>query len=415
MKKGISVNNKDGNHYFLNKNELYLLEKCTGYNSIDSIVYETAEEIKISDFSRVQEAIEKFIDFQSQRKLMNVKDTVSDFPIRFTGKKGYEIPMEILLEITNRCNLKCIHCYKEAGYNKQDDIDISNILPKLEYFKGHIHSLQISGGEPMSHRNFFDILEYCTSFFPTSLTTTATMINKHNAHRFTQVDNVQVSVYAATQKEHDQITLVTGSFNKTVRGLQELMKKDNNVTVSSIITMGNYRNIESIIKLAIDIGVQGVKFGELSRYGRGINLGEEWELDKRLDDYITKLIAELGEKYKDKIVIENYYDDLLDSKFDQNHKGFSCGAGNLSWTVSEFGNIKPCVFLPEDKFKTGNIFTDDMDMLFKKNHIRNLHSNIVEWEKSLNHQNVSAKQICPVMKNYEEFFDSKLWEVNGAK
>lgn len=148
--------------------------------------------------------------------------------------------MEILLEITNRCNLKCIHCYKEAGYDKQDDINIENLL-KIRIFKGHIHSLQISGGEPMSHRKFYEILDYCTENFETSITTTATMINKHNAHKFTNVKNVQVSVYAATSVEHDNITLVPGSFHRTIRGLQELVSKNNNVTISSIITMENYK------------------------------------------------------------------------------------------------------------------------------------------------------------------------------
>ncbi|MDP7978549.1 radical SAM protein [Bacillus sp. WLY-B-L8] len=413
--KGIAVNHKDGNHYFLNKNELILLEKCNGNNSIDDIVQETAKEIQLFDILRVHNAISKFINFQMQRNLIGLNEISYYIPIHFTGKKGYEIPMEILLEITNRCNLKCIHCYKEAGYDKKDDIDIKKLLTKLEYFKGHIHSLQISGGEPMSHRYFFDILDYCTRNFSTSLTTTATMINKHNAHRFIDVDNVQVSVYAATPEEHDKITLVPGSFHRTMRGIQELVHKENNVTISSIITMENYMVLEDIIRLAVDMGVQAIKFGEFSRYGRGENLGEEWELAKDIDTYVTNRISELATKYKDRINVENYYDDLLEMKFDYNHKGFSCGAGNLSWTISEFGNIKPCVFLPENRFKTGNIFEDDMDVLFKKNHILNLHTNIVEWEHSLNDQNMSSKQICPVMKNYEEFFDNQLWKTDGVK
>ncbi|MCU4847431.1 radical SAM protein [Bacillus cereus] len=413
--KGIAVNQKDNNYYFLNKNELILLERFDGTNSINDIVQEIAEEIQLLDIQRVHSTISNFIKFQKERNLIGLHEIPYYMSTHFTGKKGYEIPMEILLEITNRCNLKCIHCYKEAGYDKQDDINMENLLKKLEFFKGHIHSLQISGGEPMSHRKFYEILDYCTENFETSITTTATMINKHNAHKFTNVKNVQVSVYAATPLEHDNITLVPGSFHRTIRGLQELVSKNNNVTISSIITMENYKKIEELIQLGIEIGVQAIKFGEFSRYGRGVSLGKEWELEKEIDEYVTNQIKDLGEKYKKKIIVENYYDDLLETKFDSKHKGFSCGAGNLSWTISEFGNIKPCVFLPEDKFKTGNIFTDNMDVLLQKNHIRNLHTSIVEWERDLNRQNISSKQICPVMKNYEEFFDNKLWKMDVVK
>lgn len=141
-------------------------------------------------------------------------------------------------------------------------------------------------------------------------------------------------------------------------------------------------------------------------------MGDEWVLDESNKNKVSKLIGELISKYSHIIDIADWNDDTTESKkMDYNHGGFACGAGNLSWTITEKGNIRPCVFLPEEKFTTGNIFTDNLEKLLKKEHIEGLHRTLEMWEEELNFEKHSTKDICPVMSNYlesfEEYFKNK--------
>ncbi|MFC4547101.1 hypothetical protein ACFO25_12230 [Paenactinomyces guangxiensis] len=115
------------------------------------------------------------------------------------------------------------------------------------------------------------------------------------------------------------------------------------------------------------MGVKALKFGTFSRYGRGQNLERAWELTTDQDREATELIAALSSKYKGEIDVYDWSADKVEERpIDLNHGGFACGAGNLAWVISEFGNIKPCVFLPEDRFTTGNIFDDDLLLMIQE-------------------------------------------------
>lgn len=151
-------------------------------------------------------------------------------------------------------------------------------------------------------------------------------------------------------------------------------------------------------------------FGNFSRYGRGRILDNSWEITKENEIRAEDILNTLRNKYNQQINIERYEDEKKDIPFDRIHNGFSCGAGNREWVIDENGNIKPCVFLPVGRFSSGNLFNDNFEDLIKKNHIRYLYKNIKEWEMELLKVSRSIEQICPVMKQYEQFFDEKLWQ-----
>ena len=79
--------------------------------------------------------------------------------------------------------MKCIHCFKDCSSNKRTFINYDNLISVLNYFKGKIRSLQLTGGEPMLHNNFFNILDFSKKNFSTMITTTGTLINEKNIEK----------------------------------------------------------------------------------------------------------------------------------------------------------------------------------------------------------------------------------------
>lgn len=244
---------------FFNSAETLFLEKMNGMNSLEEIASKIASELNTDRVEAILKMLKNFMEKISQLNILEILLAPKDTTIITTGMKGHKFPLNILLEITNKCNLKCVHCYKEAGYDKNDEIEIENLFEKLNLLSKHVFELQISGGEPISHRKFPDIIEFVKSKFNSvSITTAATLITERNVNLFKGLDSVQISLYSSNKDEHEKVTLVKGSYEKTLNGIKILSQNGAKVCVSNIVTNFNYNNLESLVTLAIEKGAKEV-------------------------------------------------------------------------------------------------------------------------------------------------------------
>lgn len=70
-----------------------------------------------------------------------------------------------LIEIVNSCNLACPTCYADSPHTKQiDAVPLADLQRRIQGVidrKGRIEILQLSGGEPTLHPQFFELLTWC--------------------------------------------------------------------------------------------------------------------------------------------------------------------------------------------------------------------------------------------------------------
>ena len=86
------------------------------------------------------------------------------------------------IEITNRCNLSCSHCYVDNGQCR--DMDKKTILQVIEESnRMGINRLVLTGGEPLMHDNLFETANYAKALgIPEIvLLTNGILINPNNA------------------------------------------------------------------------------------------------------------------------------------------------------------------------------------------------------------------------------------------
>ena len=72
-------------------------------------------------------------------------------------------PLYIAWQVTNECNLACLHCIEESGPGKafHDELSDEQVFRFLEQAMDlEVPYLSFSGGEPMVHPRFFDMVEY---------------------------------------------------------------------------------------------------------------------------------------------------------------------------------------------------------------------------------------------------------------
>ncbi|MDD3803533.1 MAG: radical SAM protein [bacterium] len=164
----------------------------------------------------------------------------------------------IQLELTSKCNERCVHCYIPHAL-KLDTLPLDTILKVLDEAKemGLLHVI-LSGGEPLLHPNIKEIIEHCRkNDFVINILTNATLITDDLIKIFKKnnLDFVQVSVYSMGEEEHDSITQVKGSFKKTVENIGKMIENDIPIQISCPILKQNYKSYKNVLKWAENLKV----------------------------------------------------------------------------------------------------------------------------------------------------------------
>ncbi len=156
------------------------------------------------------------------------------------------------IEITSKCNLKCIHCYNESDIRCDSVMSLSNFKRVVDsLFKMKVRRIQIIGGEPFYDSNKLkDMLGYAVGKFDfIEIFTNGTLISniwfdylaENNIH-------IALSVYSYNAEMHDKVTGSNGSLEKTNRAIEKLKKHGVKYRVCNVL-MNNIEIGEKITNL----------------------------------------------------------------------------------------------------------------------------------------------------------------------
>ena len=86
--------------------------------------------------------------------------------------------------ITRTCNLRCVHCYSDSmAMQYPGELtweQMKNVVDDLSAYQ--VPSLLLSGGEPMIHPRFFDLVDYATEKgLKLTISTNGTLITPEKA------------------------------------------------------------------------------------------------------------------------------------------------------------------------------------------------------------------------------------------
>ena len=148
---------------------------------------------------------------------------------------------------TKACNLKCKHCYIERNpyKNEEDFIQVEKIKQALISVKNKkLSSIYLTGGEPLLHPDFNQILRMCLKISNVTVLTNGTMINDKKALFLRKIDDesqfetiYRISIDSINELENDALR-GRGSFRKALVAIMSLLKYEFN----PIISVVNYQN-----------------------------------------------------------------------------------------------------------------------------------------------------------------------------
>lgn len=159
------------------------------------------------------------------------------------------IPFEAQFELTYHCNLSCCHCYIAADSKKKELTakEIYSILDQLA--EAGCFAVAFTGGEPLTRPDIFDILTYSKNKgFYVTLLTNGTLITPGSADYLHDIgiDRVDISFYGVTTETFENITCVTGSFNRCLQGIKLLQNRNIHIVLKMIVMTLNLKEFESV-------------------------------------------------------------------------------------------------------------------------------------------------------------------------
>ncbi len=220
----------------------------------------------------VREEDEEFIRFCLSENLI----AFSDSPV-FRDIPAQQSPIPSLryleLLITDRCNLKCRHCY--LGDSLHHDLSLERVKGIMKEFEG-IHGLRllISGGEPLLHPRFWEINDSLKDHaFRSVLLSNGTLISREIARQL-NVHEVQISLDGMSDG-HDSLR-GEGSFEKAIMAIEHLEEAGIRVSIATMIHQGNLAEFSQLASLVQSRQIQEWNVDlpcVQGRWGENLDLG----------------------------------------------------------------------------------------------------------------------------------------------
>ena len=134
-------------------------------------------------------------------------------------------PFMVSYSITQKCNLKCKHCYSDSvDQPAPEELTTKEACRLIDDLSNWgIGLLIIDGGEPLCREDFLDIVRYAsTKGIRTTVGSNGTLIDETMARKMLDagVMAVAISVDGADAKIHDSFRGVNGAFEQTLKGIE---------------------------------------------------------------------------------------------------------------------------------------------------------------------------------------------------
>jgi len=157
------------------------------------------------------------------------------------------------LQIVDRCNLRCKHCYIENKVSNELSVsDIRNILREFEEMQGL--RVLITGGEPLLHSRFHEINKMLPNFFVRKVLFTNGLLLRKELLRRLNVDEIQISI-DGLEDGHDSMR-GKGTFRAAMEAVKLSIDSGFEVSISTMIHPGNLEDFPVMERLFKSIGIK---------------------------------------------------------------------------------------------------------------------------------------------------------------
>jgi radical SAM protein with 4Fe4S-binding SPASM domain len=264
------------------------------------------------------------------------------------------------LYLTERCNLRCIHCGVEAGDRPPDNLPSATVRRLVDdAIAAGANGIAFSGGEPLLRDDCLELLSYAARRSAEAtggrvkvlLSTNAAPIDDTIAAAVAATGAiVQVSLDGATAASHDAVR-GAGSFARAWQGIGHLQRHGAGERLALNVTLmrHNVAEVAQIVALAAEKGVPGVRFTPVQHMGRATH---DWErVAPSEEEYAAAYAALYHGQHPPGVAVSQGLPGL---ELEPPEDRMWCGLGRLL-LVDSRGDIYPCALLTMPEFRLGHV------------------------------------------------------------
>jgi MoaA/NifB/PqqE/SkfB family radical SAM enzyme len=192
-------------------------------------------------------------------------------------------PPSIMWDVTNRCNLDCLHCYNQSGkdplVNHMDTEAMLGVADQLLEMRPFV--ICMCGGEPLLRRDLETLVAHLRRDVPhVNMVSNGWLLTSQRLEGLLEagVKSIQISLDGASALTHDNIRGMAGAWERAVAAIRLLVESDMCPPVTLIPHRLNYLEIEDWAELCLDLGVNTLRLMPLIPIGRARDNSETLEL-----------------------------------------------------------------------------------------------------------------------------------------
>ncbi|MFC2095552.1 radical SAM protein [Candidatus Bipolaricaulota bacterium] len=286
---------------------------------------------------------------------------LGDFDVPVTST-----PKSAEIHFTRECNLRCAYCGYDAGVRGPVQLPASiwkKVLGSLQ--EQHVQVITLSGGEPLMHPEFYQMLEYIVGMrIGVRLLTNATLLTTAHAELLAAPHiTTAVSLDAVKPALHDALR-GNGTHRLAMSGLEKLSAAEAKFRICCTLTERNISEVEALVNLAESMGAQSMEFGRVQPVGRAeVSPNLLPKLEQILG--VDKLIRELAEKYRGRISIAFNSTREREPGLSAPEGHVGCPGGTSRIAIAPDGGLYPCVLaFGDEQFEVGNLASQPCQSLW---------------------------------------------------
>jgi len=260
-------------------------------------------------------------------------------------------PISGSLELTERCNFNCVHCYinqpsssQSARAREMSTAQVKHILDTLA--QNGCLFLTLTGGEPLLRTDFAEIYMHARKLgIIITLFTNATLLTPRIADLLaaSRPHVVEITMYGATPETYEAVTRTPGSYERFVRGLELLLERNIRVALKSMILTLNKHELPAmkafVERYGLDFRYDGTLWprvdGGMQPLQYRISLEEMIQLDREYPERSTEW--EKRSAQFEGIAVRSEY-------------VYSCGAGLRTFHIDNTGRMSACMMARQPSF-----------------------------------------------------------------
>ncbi|MGB9792473.1 MAG: radical SAM protein [Thermacetogeniaceae bacterium] len=278
--------------------------------------------------------------------------------------------MLISWNTTNACNLKCPHCYREAGVRSPQELTESEGRKLLEGIKrAGFRVVVFSGGEPLLRPDIFDLISYARSLGLRPVCgTNGTLLTPQVVSKLCDVGvaAVGISLDSICPEKHDRFRGVEGAWKATIEGMENCRAAGLPFQIHTTVFNWNYEEIEELTELAVEKGAKGHHVFFFVPAGRGRE-GLETVSPEQIEDLLVRLL-----KRRQSLSIEikptcapQFLRIARQLRIELPYQR-GCLAGISYCIVGPEGDVYPCPYMG---LKVANVRQTPFDEIWKNNEV----------------------------------------------